>query len=75
MFPMNKPLLEKMGGERVCRVCGYIEREVYRLFCPRCMQRDRLSTLTTLTTVEDYFPAGPYPMEPPEVKPGRSVLM
>lgn len=42
---MNDPLLEKMGGERICRICGYIEREVYRLFCPRCMQRDRLSTL------------------------------
>jgi transposase len=69
---MNKPLLEKMGGERVCRVCGYIEREVYRLFCPRCMQRDCLSALTIL---EDYPPAGSYTLEPPEVKPGRSVSM
>jgi hypothetical protein len=67
---MTEPLLEKMGGERVCRVCGYVEREVYRLFCPHCMQRDRLSTLAT---VEEYRPAGPYPLEPPAVNPGQNV--
>jgi hypothetical protein len=69
---MNEPLLEKMGGERICRVCGYIEREVYRLFCPHCMQRDRLSTLAA---VEEYHSAGAYPMEPPELKTGQSVSM
>jgi hypothetical protein len=42
------PMLEKMGGERICQICGYIESEVYRLFCPHCMQRDRLSALTTI---------------------------
>jgi hypothetical protein len=69
---MNEPLLEKIGGERVCRVCGYIEREVYRLFCPHCMQRDRLSTLAT---VEDYPPVGPYSLDPSAVKTVQSVSM
>ena len=69
---MNAPLLEKMGGERVCRVCGYIEREVYRLFCPHCMQRDRLSTLVT---VEDSHLAGAYFADPPTVKSVQSVAL
>ena len=67
---MNEPLLEKMGGERVCSICGYIEREVYRLFCPHCMQRDRLSALVAL---KDSQRAVPYPMEQPAVKPAQGI--
>lgn len=69
---MNDPLLEKLGGERVCCVCGYIEREVYRLFCPHCMQRDRLSTLRI---VEDAHKAVPKSMDPPAVEHVQSVSM
>jgi uncharacterized paraquat-inducible protein A len=69
---MNEPLLEKIGGQRVCRVCGYIEREVYRLFCPRCMQRDRLSTLIA---AEDSIALASFSKDPPVVEPVRSVSM
>jgi hypothetical protein len=67
---MNEPLLEKMGGERICRNCGYIEREVYRLFCPRCMQRDRLSSLVAAA---DTYCAAPYSMDPTPVNPVQGV--
>jgi transposase len=67
---MKETILEKMGGERTCSVCGYIEREVYRLFCPHCMQRDRLSALTTL---ENAHPALPYPVEPTGLNPVEGV--
>jgi len=67
---MNETILDKMGGERTCAVCGYVEREVYRLFCPHCMQRDRLSPLTT-KEVSDL--ALPYPVEPPAFTPGEGV--
>jgi hypothetical protein len=69
---MNDTILEKMGGERTCTICGYVEREVYRLFCPRCMQRDRLSALTT----EENTPSTlPYPLESSGMNPveGMSV--
>jgi uncharacterized paraquat-inducible protein A len=69
---MNKTILDKMGGERACSVCGYVEREVYRLFCPRCMQRDRLSPLTTK---ENTSPAMPYPLEPPGLNPVEGILI
>ena len=67
---MNETILEKMGGERACSVCGYVEREVYRLFCPHCMQRDRLSALTTM---EHPNPTLPYPMEPPGLNPVEGI--
>jgi hypothetical protein len=69
---MNEALLEKMGGERICRICGYVEREVYRLFCPRCMQRDRLSSLVAAV---DTYSIAPYPMDPPPVNPVQGVSM
>ncbi|MBN1438404.1 MAG: transposase [Anaerolineales bacterium] len=69
---MNESLLEKMGGERVCSVCGYVEREVYRLFCPRCMQRDRLSALTTRENATDILPV---PLEPSGLNPVDVVPM
>ena len=67
---MNETILDKMGGERTCSVCGYVEREVYRLFCPHCMQRDRLSALTTL---EQPNPTLPYPLEPPGLNPVERI--
>jgi hypothetical protein len=64
---MASELLEKTGGERYCSVCGYVEREVYRLFCPYCMERDRLATLVS----KDMLPETvPYPLEP---SPGNSL--
>jgi hypothetical protein len=67
---MNETILDKMGGERTCSVCGYVEREVYRLFCPHCMQRDRLSALTTM---EQPNPTIPYPLEPPGLNPVEGI--
>ncbi|MBN2085337.1 MAG: hypothetical protein JW748_08920 [Anaerolineales bacterium] len=67
---MNETILDKMGGERVCSECGYVEREVYRLFCPHCMQRDRLSALTTM---EHSTPNLPYPLEPPGLNPAEGI--
>ena len=67
---MNEPLLEKMGGERVCSICGYVEREVFRLFCPHCMQRDRLSTLVPL---EESHRTVPYSADPNLAKPMQGV--
>ncbi len=69
---MNETILDKMGGERTCNVCGYVEREVYRLFCPHCMQRDRLSALTTL---ENSHPALPYPLERPGLNPAEGATI
>ena len=67
---MNETILDKMGGERACSICGYEEREVYRLFCPHCMQRDRLSALTAL---EHPTPTLPYPLEPPGLNPTEGI--
>ena len=69
---MTDTILEKMGGERTCSVCGYVEREVYRLFCPHCLQRDRLSALTTL---ENPQPTLTYALEPSGLNPveGMSI--
>jgi hypothetical protein len=67
---MTETILDKMGGERMCSVCGYVEREVYRLFCPHCMQRDRLSALTT---VENSSSALPYPLDPSGMNPVESA--
>jgi Zn ribbon nucleic-acid-binding protein len=58
---MTSDLLEKMGGERFCSICGYVEREVYRLFCPHCMQRDRLAALVSRDESHETVPC---PMEP-----------
>ncbi len=68
---MNETILDKMGGERTCSVCGYVEREVYRLFCPHCMQRDRLSALTTLEQQPN--PTLTYPLEPPGINPVEGI--
>ncbi|MFN2300177.1 MAG: hypothetical protein ACK2UB_15135 [Anaerolineales bacterium] len=68
---MSETILDKMGGERKCIVCGYVEREVYRLFCPRCMQRDRLSALTTAENIPN---ARAYPYEPPGVNPVENAI-
>jgi hypothetical protein len=67
---MNETILDKMGGERACSKCGYVEREVYRLFCPHCMQRDRLSALTAL---EDPTLTLPYTLEPPGLNPAEGI--
>jgi hypothetical protein len=67
---MNETILEKMGGERRCIICGYVEREVYRLFCPHCMQRDRLSALTTLENSNETLP---YPLEPTGMNPVEGI--
>jgi hypothetical protein len=67
---MNETILDKMGGERTCGVCGYVERDVYRLFCPRCMQRDRLSALTTS---ENSHPTLPYPLDPTAENPVEGI--
>jgi hypothetical protein len=67
---MNETMLDKMGGERSCGVCGYVEREVYRLFCPHCMQRDRLSALTAL---EADTPTLPYPLDRSGVNPVEGI--
>jgi transposase len=69
---MNETILEKMGGERTCSVCGYVEREVYRLFCPRCMQRDRLSALTTKENTTQTLPV---PLESSGTNPVESVSL
>jgi hypothetical protein len=68
---MSETILDKMGGERKCIVCGYVEREVYRLFCPRCMQRDRLSALTT---AENMHQSLPYPVDPPGTNPVENAI-
>jgi hypothetical protein len=67
---MNDPLLEKMGGNRTCRICGYVEREVYRLFCPRCMQNDRLSILVA---ADDYRRTFPLPKDPGADNPVQGI--
>jgi len=67
---MTEPLLEKMGGERICKICGYVEREVYRLFCRRCLQRDLLSSLFAAA---DTHRAASYPLDPHPVNPVQGV--
>ncbi len=69
---MDKTILDKMGGERTCRECGYVEREVYRLFCPHCLQRDRLSALTT---EENSHPAPPYPLDGPGMSSTEGIII
>jgi hypothetical protein len=69
---MTSELLEKMGGERYCSVCGYEEREVYRIFCPCCMQRDRLAALVSRNQAHEIVP---YPMEPSSHKPMQDFSM
>jgi hypothetical protein len=61
---MMDPMLEKMGGERICQLCGYIERDVYRLFCPHCMQRDRLSPLTAMERAHEIISPSSEPQAP-----------
>lgn len=53
MVVMVSDFLESRGGERHCPVCGFEEREIFRLFCPCCMKRDRLTTLISMKTPSD----------------------